>query len=156
VVENFVADDELLYRCVFYTTSDGSKNYKLEGSQVVVSSQAFRDIFSSPSVDRAIFCSYNPTYTQKNVEDGVISLICQSVRLIDDVVQRDSKENEEFKYKIDVFPRPLLDNEAHAQIEPTPAYRNKNIFRKLRERLAFLANQRSWEILPWEFRQNIS
>jgi hypothetical protein len=153
VVEDFVADDELLYRCVFYTTSDGSKNYKIDGEKVLVSSQAFRDASSSPSVDRASFCGHDPKHTQKNVEDGVISLICQNVRLIDSVVQRDSKGKEEFKYKIDVFPRPLLNNRAHAQIEPTPAYQNEKIFRKLRERLAFLANQRVWEILPLEFRQ---
>jgi hypothetical protein len=152
VVEDFVADNELLYRCVFYQTSDGTKTYKLEGDKIYVSTSAFRDASSAPSVDRAILCEYDPTYTQKNPKDGVVSLICQEVRLIDSVVQKDSKGREEFAYKIDVLPRPIPENKAHAQIEPTPAYRSKSVFRKLLERLAFLANQREWEILPGEFR----
>jgi hypothetical protein len=153
VVEDFVADDEFLYRCIFYKTSDGTKTYKVENSKLYVSISAFRDASLAPSVDRAVLCEYNPTYTQKNSEDGVVSLISQDVRLIDSVVQKDSKGREEFTYKIDILPRPLPDNDAHAQIEPTPAYRSKSVFRKLLERLAFLANQREWEILPWEFRQ---
>lgn len=153
-MEDFVADDEFLYRCVFYRTSDGTKTYKVESGQVYVSISAFRDSSLAPSVDRAILCEYNPTYTQKNLEDGVVSLICQDVRLIDSVVQKDSKGKEEFTYKIDVLPRRLPNNDAHAQIEPTPTYRSKSVFRKLLERLAFLANQREWEILPWEFRQS--
>lgn len=153
MVEDFVADDEFLYRCVFYRTSDGTKTYKVEGDKVYVSISAFRDAALAPSVDRALLCEYNPTYAQKNSEDGVVSLICQDVRLINSVVQKDFKGKEEFTYKIDVLPRPLPNNDAHAQIEPTPTYRSKSVFRKLLERLAFLANQREWEILPWEFRQ---
>jgi hypothetical protein len=153
VVENFVADDEFLYRCIFYKTLDGTKTYKIENGKVYVSISAFRDASLTPSVDRAALCEYNPVYTQKNPEDGVVSLICQDVRLIDSVVQKDPKGKEEFTYKIDVLPRPLPDNNAHAQIEPTPSYRSKSVFRKLLERLAFLANQREWEILPLEFRQ---
>lgn len=153
MVEDFVADDEFLYRCIFYRTSDGTKTYKVENGKACVSIHAFRDTSLAPSVDRAVLCEYNPTYTQKNPEDGVVSLISQDVRLIDSVVQKDSKDREEFTYKIDVLPRPLPNNNAHAQIEPTPTYRSKSVFRKLLERLAFIANQREWEILPWEFRQ---
>lgn len=152
MVEDFVADDELLYRCIFYKTSDGTKTYKVENGRVYVSISAFRDASLAPSVDRAVLCEYNPTYTQKSFEDGVVSLISQDIRLIDSVVQKDPKGREEFIYKIDVLPRPLPDNGAHAQIEPAPAYRSKSVFRKLLERLAFLANQREWEILPWESR----
>jgi hypothetical protein len=152
MLEDSVADNELLYRCVFYKTSDGTKTYKVEGDKAYVSIYAFRDAASAPSVDRALLCRQNPTYTQKNTEDGVVVLICQDVRLIDSVVQKDSKGKEEFTYKIDVLPRRLPDNDAHAQIEPTPTYRSKSVFRKLLERLAFLANQREWEILPWDLR----
>jgi hypothetical protein len=45
---------------------------------------------------------------------------------------------------------------AHAQIEPSPEYKNDKPFRKVIERLAFLANQRiskeGWEIEPHELR----
>lgn len=152
-MEDFVADDELLYRCIFYKTSDGTKTYKVENDKVYVSNSAFRDADLAPSVDRAVLCQQDPKHTQKSPEDGVVGLISQDVRLIDSVVQKDSKGREEFTYKIDILPRPLPDNGAHAQIEPTPAYRSKSVFRKLLERLAFLANQREWEISPWEFRQ---
>jgi hypothetical protein len=153
VVEDFVANDEILYRCVFCENPYGNKHYKLEDNRVLVSSQAFADRTLSPSIDRASLCGNNPRYTQKNPDDGVVSLICRDVRLIDSVRQNDSRGREEFTYKIDVLYRPLDDNKAHAQIEPTPAYRNRNVFRKLLERLAVLANQREWEILPLEFRQ---
>lgn len=105
-MEDFVADDELLYRCVFHSTPDGTKTYKIETNKAIVSSQAFRDRSLAPSVDRAIFCNYNPAYTQKDPEDAVVSLICRDVRLIDSVRQRSNEE--EIIYKIDVLPRPLL------------------------------------------------
>jgi hypothetical protein len=152
-VEDFVADNESLYRCVFHQTSDGTQTYKIENDKAYISTAAFRDSSSAPSVDRACLCNHDPTYTQKSPQDGIISLISREVRLINSIIQKDSKGREEFTYKIDVLPRPLPDNVAHAQIEPTPAYRSKSVFRKLLERLAFLANQREWEILPWELRQ---
>jgi hypothetical protein len=50
----------------------------------------------------------------------------------------------------------MLDNPAHAEIRPTPAYQTKSVFRKLQERLAFLAMQRiqtqGWEIPPLDQR----
>lgn len=154
VSNDIVSDDELLYRCIFFE----SNCHQRQGSIVKISSQAFNDRNMTPSVDRAYLCNHNPAYTQKNEKDGVISLITHDVRMIDRVVQNDSKGNPIFTYKIDVYPRPiinhpeLLDNLAHAQIEPTPHYKNKSIFRKLLERLAFLANQREWEIKPYDLR----
>jgi hypothetical protein len=150
--EDYVVDSELLYRCVFYTTSDGTKTYKVEGDKAYISSQAFRDSGQAPSVDRANLCDHRPVYTQRNPKNGVVSLICSEVRLIDCIIQNNPRGCREFIYKIDVLARPLPDNLAHAQIEPAPSYRSKNIFRKLQERLAFLANQRGWEIEPWELR----
>ncbi|MBR8828430.1 MAG: hypothetical protein DSM107014_11120 [Gomphosphaeria aponina SAG 52.96 = DSM 107014] len=140
-----VADEEVLYRCVFY----GKNNYKIdENNEIRVSSQAFTDRNQRPSVDRASLCNNNPKYSQKDSKDGVVSLITRDVRLIDTVIQNDKKGKEEFTYKIDVKSRPLDENHAHAQIEPNPEYRNKTPFRKLLERLAYLANQRGWEIPP--------
>ena len=69
-----------------------------------------------------------------------------------DVAQNDSKGKEKFKYKIDVVPRPLPDNEAHAQIEPSPEYETKSVFRRLRERLAIIASEQEWEIPPVDLR----
>ena len=76
--------------------------------------------------------------------------------MIDNIVQRDDKGNEILVYKIDVCPRPTDSNPCHAQIEPSPEYKNKAPFRKVIERLALLANERldqqGWEIEPYELR----
>ena len=101
-----------------------------------------------PSVDRASLCGNNPCYSQKDEKDAVVSLITKDVRLIDSVIQNNPKGEPEFTYKIDVLARATEENPAHAQIEPSPEYRNKTPFRKLLERLAYLANQREWEIEP--------
>jgi hypothetical protein len=149
-VSDVVTDDELLYRCVFRGLD---KYYRIGSSGVELSSQAFADRGSAPSVDRAKLCNYNPKWTQKNLDDGVVSLIAREVRMID-VAQNDSKGNKLFAYKIDVCPRPVDDNPAHAQIEPSPDYINKTTFRKVTEKLARLAteriNKQGWEIMPYD------
>jgi hypothetical protein len=149
-VSDVVTDDELLYRCVFLGLD---KYYRISKSGVELSSQAFADRGSAPSVDRAKLCNYNPKWTQKNLDDGVVSLIVSEVRMID-VAQNDSKGNQLFAYKIDVCPRPVEENPAHAQIEPSPDYTNKTTFRKVTEKLARLAteriNKQGWEIMPYD------
>lgn len=150
MTQDFVGDDEVLYRCVFY----GRINlYQIQDNRAKITSQAFADKAMRPSVDRAELCDKNPCKSQKDEKDGVVSLITKDVRLIDSVTQNDPKGKPEFTYKIDVLPRPVEDNEAHAQIEPSPEYKNKTPFRKLLERLAYLADRRGWEIEPYEIRQ---
>lgn len=142
-----VEDDEILYRRV---PSD-KKYYKIDSNDpniIRVSSQTFTDKNQRPSVDRASLCNHEPKYSQQKLTDGVVSLVTKKVRQIDTIIQNDTKGKEEFKYKIDVLPRPLDNNKAHAQIEPNPEYRNQKPFRKLLERLAYLANERGWEIKP--------
>ncbi len=149
MTQDFVADEEVLYRCVF----SGRNLYQIQGNTATISTQAFADRMMRPSVDRAGLCDNNPCYSQKDERDAVVSLITKDVRLIDSVIQNNPKGKPEFTYKIDVLPRPSEDNQAHAQIEPSPEYRNKAPFKKLLERLAYLANQRDWEIKPYELRQ---
>jgi hypothetical protein len=64
----------------------------------------------APSVDRACLCNYQPGWTQKNERDGVVSLITVEVRMIDTVNQKDAKGNLTFTYKIDVYPRPIIND----------------------------------------------
>jgi hypothetical protein len=149
MTQNFVANEEVLYRCVFYERN----LYEIQGNMATISSQAFTDRAMCPSVDRASLCGNNPCYSQKDEKDAVVSLITKDVRLIDSVIQNNPKGEPEFTYKIDVLARATEENPAHAQIEPSPEYRNKTPFRKLLERLAYLANQREWEIEPYELRQ---
>lgn len=149
MTQNFVTNEEVLYRCVFY----GRNTYQIQNNIAYLTSQAFADRAKRPSVDRADLCGNNPCYSQKNEKDAIVSLITKDVRLINNVIQNNPKGEPEFTYKIDVLPRPLEENPAHAQIEPSPEYRNDKPFRKLLERLAFLANQRGWEIEPYELRK---
>ncbi|NEP76493.1 MAG: hypothetical protein F6K29_34100, partial [Okeania sp. SIO2G5] len=76
---------------------------------------------------------------------------------IKSVTQCNKKGKVEFTYDIDVIARTETEEgfkPAHAQIEPSPEYQSKSGFKKLLERLAFLANQREWEILPFDRREN--
>jgi hypothetical protein len=147
-VSDVVADDELLYRCIFCGLD---KNYRVGESGLELSSQAFTDRNQAPSVDRAKLCAFDPKFTQKNPDDGVVSLITGEVRMIN-VSQNDQKGKPLFDYKIDVCSRPTDDNPSHAQIEPSPDYESKGAFRKVAERLARLATERiekqGWEIKP--------
>jgi hypothetical protein len=156
-VGDIVTDDELLYRCIFCGLN---KYYSIEQSGLKLSSQAFTDRNQAPSVDRVKLCGNDPKYTQKNSDDGIVSLVAGQVRAIDSIVQKDSKGNPLFVYKIDVHPRPTANNPAHAQIEPSPDYASKGTFRKVAEKLAWLATERvknqGWEIEPCELRYETS
>jgi hypothetical protein len=102
-------------------------------------------------VDRAKLCNYDPKWTQKSTSDGVVSLIAGEVRLID-INKTDTQGNILSAYRIDVCPRPVDDNPSHAQIEASPDYESGSRFKKVLEKLAFLANQKIkkdvWEIEP--------
>ncbi|QLE55977.1 hypothetical protein [Nostoc sp. TCL26-01] len=149
-MSDVVADDEILYRCVFHGLD---KYYRIGESGLELSSQSFTDKNQAPSVDRAKLCNNDPKHTQKNPNDGVVSLIAGEIRSIN-VSQNDPKGNPIFDYKIDVYPRPTEDNPSHAQIEPSPDYATKGTFRKVAEKLARLAteriNKQSWEIKPYD------
>jgi hypothetical protein len=128
-----VANDEIVYRCVFY----GKNLYRSEDGYLHLSSQAFADRNQMPSVDRASLRQNDPTRTQKTADDGILSLITESVRQIDTVQQMDNKGNLVQVYKIDIIADPIVglanedNNLAHAEIRPSPSYQNKSVFRKL-------------------------
>lgn len=56
------------------------------------------------------------------------------------------------EYNIDVVPAPLEGNHAHALVRPTPPYRTKSVFRRVCEKLAYLASQRGWVLPPIDLR----
>lgn len=115
-----------------------------------VASSAFNDSSMQPSVNREVLKPV-PTETKFSADDGVVRLIAEDVRAID-TIKIDANGNK--IYEIDVIHRPITDteeqpgNNAHAQVEHTPGNMTKNKFRKLKEALAFLANQRDWIIKP--------
>jgi len=145
-----VKDDELIYRRVACNTQSPVEFYRVENGILRVSSQAFRDREKRPSVDLAALCSSNPAHTQIDPTDGVIELIIGRVRQIKNI--RKIVGNDTIEYDIDVIPRPIESNEAHAQIEPSPEFSSGSTFKKLQERLARLASDAGWKIYPSELR----
>ncbi len=138
-----VDNEELLYRRVpmgrglYQVADDGT---------IRISSQAFADRNQRPSVDRARLRNLDPSRTQLDPTDGVISLLVGDVRAIDTLQQPDVHGNIS-QVAVDVEHVPLPDNHAHAEIYTVPPA-TKSAFRRLRERLTQLANQHPWEIKP--------
>lgn len=151
LANDVVSDDELLYRSV----SRDLRGYSVTESTVRISSQAFSDRSRCPSVDRAKIRDHKPEFTLKSPNDGVVGLIAKDVRGIAET-QNDSKGQPICVYKIDVFPRPTEENPSHAQIEPSPEYKNSTPFKKVLEKLACQATIRiqnyGWEIESPELR----
>ncbi len=141
-----VDDPEHLYRRVM----QGKGHYKLTDGQPRVSSSAFGDRNMRPSVDRAVLCGNDPSSSVQQETDAVLWLVAVEVRQID-LRQQHEGDSPEYRYLIDVVPRPMPENPAHAQIEPNPDYKTKSRFRKVLERLARLA-ENHWAILPHELR----
>jgi hypothetical protein len=146
-MSNYVQDDEVLYRCVYYDL----RAYKLTPSgDLKVTSDAFLDRNKQPSVDRARLCHSDPHYTQgKDKRNGVVYLIAREIRAIDDLIRHGSSPE---TYTIDVAPVPLHDNPAHAEIRTSPQIASQNVFRRLRRSLAILANNHGWLVRPGGFR----
>jgi hypothetical protein len=146
-----VADDEILYRRIPY----GKGLYAIQTNGTVrISSQAFSDRNFRPSVDRAELCHNDPRRTQRELSDGVASILTANVRSIDTVVQNDENRKTIQAFAVDVEHAPIInhpelpDNLAHAEIHTNPECPNKTVFRKLCEKLAQLASERPWEIEP--------
>jgi hypothetical protein len=150
---SLVADEELLYRSILSNVDSDTEHYQISSEgKITFSKSAFRDRGLKPSVDRACLHGDNPTKTQLAATDGVIGLIAESVRAINDLSSGDSKGRNTALYKIDVIHRPKPDNEAHARVEPSPEYSSDKVFKRLQQRLAILATERlatyGWEIKP--------
>ena len=147
-MEDHVHNDEVLYRCVFH---DNPKNYTLEDGALRVNSSAFMDRSNQISVDRAKLCHNDPSYAQKNTQDGVIMLITREVRGIDDLKYQGKNP---IDYDLDVVPDPDLGNNnmAHALIIANPNIENDQVFRRLRRKLMIIANKHGWLIRPQGFR----
>ncbi|WP_371142387.1 hypothetical protein [Burkholderia cepacia] len=144
-----VDDAEALYRrapkgCIAY--EDGKER---------ISTTAFNDRNNKPSVDRAKLRN-SPEDTKHAPTDGIIELSAAEVRGIRDVEITDPQTQPPTYYVVDVVPRPvdadeeqgIKENPAHAQIEATPHADANSRFRKIKEALAVIANQRGWLIRP--------
>ena len=80
---SFVDDEELLYRSISYTKLKDYIQQTNDG--IAISSQAFSDRWLKPSVDRAVLNNNDPSKTQINPKDGIVSLLTSKIRKIDEV-----------------------------------------------------------------------
>ncbi len=146
-----VTDNEILYRRIL----DGKDLYEVrDDGTVIFKSQAFSDIDFRTSVDRAKLCGNDPKRTLGRYQGGVVSLVALKVRAIDDLIQFDRNKNPIQTFNVDIEHVPIIndpiepDNLAHAEIHTKPECPNSKVFKRLRERLALLANERQWELKP--------
>jgi len=147
-----VTDDELLYRRVL----DNPDLYEVQDDGTVkFKTLAFSDVDFRTSVDRAKLCDNDPKRTAKKFPgSGVVSLVTHNIRAIDDIIQYDKDQTPIREFKVDVEHVPIindpveLDNFAHAEIHTKPECPNRRVFKRLRERLVLLANDRQWELKP--------
>ena len=144
-----VDDSENLYRRVLF----GANHYTIDRGLARLGSQAFADRSGRPSVDRAILCGHDPTYTQGGEKNAVVCLEARAIRGIVDVVKADKKGNLIERHLVDVIPAPIATNLAHAEIVCDPELSNlsKNPGRRLLEALVRLAEDK-WAIPAYELR----
>src|SRR5216683_84497 len=146
---DFVDDDEMLYRRISSRQHAVSPLYEYRDDGTIrIHSTAFSSRDFRISVDRAKLHDYNPQKAQEDESDGVVSLLTRDIRNIVGLARKVAGGCE-VQFRIDVEPVPLPENAAHAEIYAIPGfdYDSKTVFRKLRERLVQLAEER-WALLP--------
>jgi hypothetical protein len=112
-----------------------------------VSSAAFNDRNKRPSVDRAMLRK-RPEHSKKSGTDAVYALPVGRIRDMKIEIQGEKQKTKK-AYAIDVIPRPIrqvqfgagIINLAHSQVESAPEFDSDSHFRKLKERLAWLAEE---------------
>lgn len=141
-----VQDNDEVYRCIFPNNEEkGLVFYSYNNNTPRFSSASFNDKCSEPSVDIAPLCNFDPSKTIKCKGSGVITLLVEDIRTEKVNILSDKKEIE---YLLDVKHTPSSKNKAHGSILPNPQYKSKRHFKKIKERLAYIANQNGWTIEP--------
>lgn len=146
---DFVADDELLYRRIPSRQRVAVPLYEYRDDGTIrIYSTAFSSRDLRISVDRAKLRNNNPREVQEDENDGIVSLLARDVRSVVGLARKTADGNE-IQFKIDVEPVPLPGNDAHAEIYAVPGFDqdSKKFFRRLCERFAQIAEKR-WQILP--------
>jgi hypothetical protein len=151
VIQNYVSDEEKLYRNV---RGEGADEFFYDPTtgRLKIESKAFLDQQKEPSVDRAKLKNFDPQKSRIGKEDGVVTIITQEVRQIGDVVTNNN-EGKKVNHAVDVNPDPISQNAAHARIVVVPRFfgsqsKKDKAFRLLRIALARLASQRGWTLEP--------
>src|SRR5258708_35970078 len=147
-----ITPDEILYRRV--PSGRGLYSFLPDG-RIGIEPTAFEDRGCRISVDRAALCANDPWHTLNQEDDGkdggVVSLVTSDVRAIKNIYRMGRNERVLREFTIDVEHVPLPNNDAYAEIYGIPEFIDidkKRAFRRLRHRLAELAEKRPWEIEP--------
>lgn len=127
-----VGGDEVLHRLV------QRKYVEPDNGGWRIMSQAFADPERRISVNRARFCGGDPVYTQVDATDYVCRVIAEVVLGLTVTLNASDGTIIE-RYGVRVDPAPLPDNDAHAEIYVDSQPTSKAPFRKLKEKLAELA-----------------
>jgi hypothetical protein len=152
LIKTTVANEEILYRRV----PSGMRLYTfLPDGKIQVEPAAFEDRECRISVDRADLCPNKASDTfsrsEKGRDGGVVSLVTYDVRSTEELVSMYGNQGDSQKFTVGVEHVPVSGNNAHAEIHGNPEFSQrdkKKAFRKLRHRLAALAEARGWEIVP--------
>lgn len=150
MIEEGLRGDERVFRSI------NSEDVVIVSAGWRLSSTAFNDAGQKPSVDRA---AVRPMPKDARLTDacGVAELLTKEVRAINNVpVNPDASQDKQWMYSVDVYARPIEEgnpagdpeNLAHAQIETAPDFKSRNHFKKLKDRLARLAEKRGLLIVP--------
>jgi len=145
-----VEDTEDLYRAI--RADRGEFTLSREG-QIRFSASAFNDRGRKPSVDRSSIRT-EPRDARITDTDGVTAVNTAKVRSIRTVRVDATRKTDDRTYQVDAVHRPLPDDEdptenpAHCQIECCPSIASDNHFKKLKEALALLANERGFVTIP--------
>lgn len=119
-----------------------------------LSVSAFNDPGRQPSVDRRNMLAFLDA-AKRNASHGLVKVIASEVRSIDLKIIDPNGEPSDTSYKIDVAHRPIDEgnpdnlppNPAHSQVESVPVLTNSR-FKKLKERLAQIAERHGWVSAP--------
>jgi hypothetical protein len=152
VPDDYVSDEEELYRSVRGTLRDEEYYYDEYDRRLIITQNAFRDRDREPSVDRAKLKNFDPLQSKFSETDGIVTLVTKNVRGIGDVVTN-TEGGAKVEHAVDVKPDPKDDNEAHSLIVVTPDFfgsnnKQKNVFKLLRISLARLATEKGWTVPP--------
>ena len=80
MVDDYVSDDESLYRSVRGALSEMEYYYDESDRSLIITEDAFRDRDKEPSVDRAKLKNFNPQESKLSETDGIVTLITEEVR----------------------------------------------------------------------------
>lgn len=142
-----VSDDEELYRSVRETVA-GQLCYRIQGGQVVFSQAAFNDRSMRPSIDRAKLRDFDPHRSRLSREDGIVALRADAIRRLGPITQFDNRQRPLTQHAVDVIPDWIIGNCAHALVTTHPPVTGPSAFRRLKEGLAWLANEAGWRVEP--------